>query len=72
MSPSGHTPWFSLNGAEIQEESDISLTLHLLAKTFDINLSSHLSSEEEVKARAIQITAEEHLQWYIISMLTLG
>ena len=61
VSQTGQTPWISLSGIELR---DSPLSMSLLAETFGIDLNSALSLDEKVKAKAIQIVAEEHLQSY--------
>lgn len=53
-------PWMTLNGEDM---ADSQLCLEFLAQKFNKDFSSHLTSEELAVARAMQIMAEEHLQW---------
>lgn len=58
--PKGKMPWITLNGEEI---ADSQLCIELLARKFNKDLKSHLTKEEIAAAHALQIMAEEHLQW---------
>ena len=54
-------PWITLNGEDM---ADSQLCLEFLAKKFNKDFSSHLTPEELAVGRAMQIMAEEHLQWF--------
>merc|ERR1712071_89950 len=60
MSPTGKTPWITLNGEDFY---DSQLILEMLAKKFHKDFSTHLSQEECAVARALQIMMEEHFYW---------
>merc|ERR1712154_163178 len=60
MSSKGKTPWMSLNG---EATADSQFCIDRLTSHFDLDLDSHLTSEQRGLARAVRALVEENLYW---------
>ena len=60
-SPKGKSPWIEYNGMAI---GDSQLIIEFLEKEFNIDMNSHLSTEEKGMAWSIQKWLEEWTYWY--------
>ena len=64
MSTKGKTPWITLNG---KDTPDSQFAINEIKKTFDVDVDSHLSTEQKAIGLVIRRSLEEAFLWYYFS-----
>ncbi|KAK3871266.1 hypothetical protein Pcinc_023581 [Petrolisthes cinctipes] len=62
--PKGKCPWITINGEDV---ADSEFVLDNLTQRFNINLESHLSTQQVASLEAVRVLADEHLFWCVIT-----